>query len=305
MRQSKTFLLVIGMLTISVATAIPGPAAPYSTQLFSLLTNGSSPVDGKNHYQKEFDQQFDAMLAQSALAKAAKPGVPLKQRLMSGPQPEPLTLQDKAGGQQYVYYEACQAHACDDTSLVVLYAPASRAMLGRLHLDGKEEYLGSPSVREKALLDRGKPTPQARIVTDIANYKTFRMKSADFDKLVAEYCKQTYNDIDHGQVSLEYACSKEAGITQIKVDSREGSGQGSAGNYMMSILMFLSWESYAPLKAQLERQLGRAQTSGKDYTAWRYTADKQLNARGTPSIRLSRDADDKSTTLQLGVEQGP
>lgn len=95
MRQSKTFLLVIGMLTISVATAMPGPAAPYSTQLFSLLTNGSSPVDGKNHYQKEFDQQFDAMLAQSALAKAAKPGVPLKQRLMSGPQPEPLTLQER------------------------------------------------------------------------------------------------------------------------------------------------------------------------------------------------------------------
>ena len=131
--------------------------APYNMQLFSLTMNAKSPVDNKNHYVKEFDQAFDAMLAQSALAKTTKNKVPLKKRLMSGPQPDPAIVQDKASGRQYVYYEACQAHVCDETNLAVLYAPASKAMLGRLHMDGKDEFLGKPTAAEQALLSPPKP----------------------------------------------------------------------------------------------------------------------------------------------------
>ncbi|GJI96539.1 hypothetical protein RugamoR57_32570 [Duganella caerulea] len=133
--------------------------AAYNTQLFSLLMNKKSPVDGKNHYQKDFDLAFDALLAKSTLAKSAKPAVPLKKRLISGPQPDPTIVQDQHSGRQYVYYEACQAHACDETNLALLYAPSSKTMLARLHLDGKDEYLGDPSPAEKTLLDHSKNTP--------------------------------------------------------------------------------------------------------------------------------------------------
>lgn len=152
MRIGLTMLALTALLPASAETA--AQIAPYNTQLFSLLLNQKSPVDGKNHYQKAFDLSFDAMLAQSALARGAKAGVPLKKRLLSGPQPDAVVVPDASGTRQYVRYEACQAHACEETKLVVLYAPASQAMFGRLHLDGKDEYLGHPSAAETALLDR-------------------------------------------------------------------------------------------------------------------------------------------------------
>lgn len=139
-----------------VATA--AQLAPYNTQLFGLLINKPSPVDGKNHYQKQFDRDFDGLLAQSQLAKATKVAAPLKKRLMSGPQPDAAVVTDKTGTRHYLYYEACQAHACDETSLALLYAPATNSMRGRLHIDGKDEYLGNPDAAEKALLAPPKAT---------------------------------------------------------------------------------------------------------------------------------------------------
>lgn len=150
-------LCIIGATGIGNAAApagTPADVAPYNTYLFSLLTNKKSLADGKNHYQQGFDQSFDAMLAASPLAKAAAPGVSLKKRLLSGPQPEPVLVQDKGTGRQYVYYEACQAHACDETSLALLYAPSSKRMVGRLRLDGKVAYPGDPTAAEKTLLDQ-------------------------------------------------------------------------------------------------------------------------------------------------------
>lgn len=140
-----------------IATA--AQLAPYKTQLFGLLINKPSPADGKNHYQKQFDQGFDALLGQSRLAKASSVAVPLKKRLMSGPQPDAAVVTDKSGARQYLYYEACQAHACDDTNLALLYAPASKSMRVRLHIDGKDEYLGNPDATEKALLAPPEATP--------------------------------------------------------------------------------------------------------------------------------------------------
>lgn len=140
-----------------IATAVQ--LLPYKTQLFALLINKPGPVDGKNHYQAQFDQGFDALLRQSRLAKASNVAVPLKKRLMSGPQPDAAVVTDKWGARQYLYYEACQAHACDDTNLALLYAPASKIMRARLHIDGRDEYLGNPDATERALLASPKATP--------------------------------------------------------------------------------------------------------------------------------------------------
>ena len=131
------------------ATQTPS-LAPYQAQLFNLLMNRRSPVDGKNHYDRKFDQVFDALLAQSSMAKAS--AVPLKRRLLSGPQPEPDIVDDKVANTVYLYDEACQAHACADTSLALVYAPASGRMAGRLLVDGKQAYLGKPTAAEIDLL---------------------------------------------------------------------------------------------------------------------------------------------------------
>lgn len=161
MIKTKMLALVVSVMALNACHAADaGPAAqlaPYNTQLFSLVMNAKSPVDNKNHYQKQFDQAFDALMAQSALVKASKNKVAIKKRLMSGPQPDPAIVQDKASGRQYLYYEACQAHVCDETSLALLYAPDAKAMLGRLHMDGKDEYLGNPNAAEKALLTPSTP----------------------------------------------------------------------------------------------------------------------------------------------------
>lgn len=159
MNSHRIVLLALCCVIAEVVAAPPAEIAPYNTQLFSLLMNKKSPVDGKNHYRQEFQRAFDAMLSQSTLPEAAKSPVPLKKRLLSGPQPDAAVLQDSLSGIQYVYYEACQAHDCDQTNLAVLYSPQSQAMFGRLHLGGKDEYLGNPSPTEKRLLDQSKNKP--------------------------------------------------------------------------------------------------------------------------------------------------
>ena len=152
------FIAVISICSAADSAAVNAPGvssavAPYQTQLFNLVMNKKSLVDGKNHYQKSFDQRFDAMLASSALAKQQPATVSLKKRLLSGPQPDAVLVRDKTSGREYVVYQACQAHACDETSLAVLYAPVSQAMSGRLTMHGKVEYLGNPGNAEKSLLD--------------------------------------------------------------------------------------------------------------------------------------------------------
>ena len=144
------------------ATAEPLPAAPssaaamapYETQLFNLLTNEKSILDKKNYYQPAFAAQFDALLASSALVKADKTGVPLKKRLLSGPASEASVVTNLPGGRQFLYYDACQAHRCADTSLGLLFDPVSRRMVGKLNLDKQSDYLGMPSESEKRLLQR-------------------------------------------------------------------------------------------------------------------------------------------------------
>jgi len=148
---------ILGATCAASAAAEPSNAAalaPYQTQLFNLLTNGKSILDKKNYHQPAFSARFDALLASSSLAKADKTGVSLKKRLLSGPAAEGAVLTGLPGGRQFLYYDACQAHRCDDTSLGLLFDPASGRMVGKLNLDKQSEYLGAPSESEKRLLQR-------------------------------------------------------------------------------------------------------------------------------------------------------
>ena len=153
---------ILGVACATAVTAELRPAAPlsaaavapYETQLFNLLMNQRSILDKKNYYQPAFAAQFDALLASSALAKADKTKVSLKKRLLSGPASAGSVVTDLPSGRQFLYYDACQAHRCDDTSLGLLFDPVSRRMIGKLNLDKQSEYLGAPSDSEKHLLQR-------------------------------------------------------------------------------------------------------------------------------------------------------
>jgi len=129
---------------------------PYRTQLFNLLSKDDNVVDGHNYYQGGFDKQFDALLASSRLAKADKTRIPLKKRLLSGPAPEPALRTDPTSGTQWIVYDACQAHRCDEIALCLLYDPTSRRMVGKLNLDKRFEFLGAPSAGEQRLLGQAR-----------------------------------------------------------------------------------------------------------------------------------------------------
>jgi len=128
----------------------------YRTQLFNLLSQEKNIVDGKSHYQRCFAKQFDGLLASSKLAKADKTGISLKKRLLSGPAEEAALERDPATGTQWLVYDACQAHRCDEISLRLLYDPAARRMVGKLNLDKQSEFLGAPSAGEQRLLEQAR-----------------------------------------------------------------------------------------------------------------------------------------------------
>lgn len=134
--------------------AMGGAAAvkPYGTQLFNLVVDSADVVDGKNYHQAGFAKRFVALLASSSLAKSGKTRVPLKKRLLSGPATQPALLADPATGRQWLVYDTCQAHRCDEISLRLLYGPASRRIGGKLNLDKQFEFLSTPSAAEQHLL---------------------------------------------------------------------------------------------------------------------------------------------------------
>ncbi|WP_166793520.1 hypothetical protein [Pseudoduganella plicata] len=134
------------------AAAAPAANAPFNTQLFNLLENKKNIVDGKHYYRKDFAQAFDALLASSKLSRVDENKVSLKKRLLSGPAGEPDAVTE--AGKQYLYYRACQAHMCDETNLGLVYEPASGKMAASLRLNGQQEYLGTPTPAERALLER-------------------------------------------------------------------------------------------------------------------------------------------------------
>lgn len=145
--------------------------------------------------------------------------------------------------------------------------------------------------------------PLTDVVHGLADFKTFRMTSAQFDTLVAPYCKKVRDRNFKLMILATYRCAPNSGITEIKMDSRQGFGS-PLPNYMMTISVDFAIEKYAVVKAQVEKKLGRAKPRGEDFLEWRYAADKALSAVGNPVINLSRDASDNSASLHIVLEQG-
>lgn len=124
----------------------------FDTELFNLLINRNSIIDGKNHFNKSFSNSFDLLLSGSKLSTPKENSASLRKRLLSGPAPKPIYISDVVTGKQYIYYEACQAHACDETNLALLYEPLSKAMRARLFANNQYEFLGNVSQQEMQLL---------------------------------------------------------------------------------------------------------------------------------------------------------
>jgi len=120
----------------------------YNTQLFNLVDK-NSVMAGKK-FDKDFAARFDKLLQASHVANGPGELKFLKKRLLSGPAPEPVYV--TASGKQYLYYESCQAHACDETYLSLLFDVDTKVMSGRLVDSGKSSVLGTPSAQELKLL---------------------------------------------------------------------------------------------------------------------------------------------------------
>jgi hypothetical protein len=132
-------------------TATIAPAlAPYNVELFNLLLNRKNVVTGVNGFNKEFAASFDKLLREALPNGSAQDHAFLKKRLLSGPEGTPRSL--TVNGKQYLAYDACQAHACDQTRLTLLYAVQSKAMFAALRIDGVPQILGHPAPAEQALL---------------------------------------------------------------------------------------------------------------------------------------------------------
>ncbi|RFP08416.1 MULTISPECIES: hypothetical protein [unclassified Duganella] len=156
----------------------------------------------------------------------------------------------------------------------------------------------SPAAAEQA-----QQAPLGIVVGALADYKTFRLKSADLASIIAPYCTRVRDKARKTMILWEYTCSPDSGITAIRMDSREGLGE-PLPNYMMSIVVDFSANSFPAMKALVEKKLGRPKKGGSDYSEWRYSLDKALNQSGNPVINLSR-ADTQSASLQIALEQGP
>jgi hypothetical protein len=141
------------------------------------------------------------------------------------------------------------------------------------------------------------------VVGALADFKTFRLKSAELATIIAPYCTRVRDKARKTMILWEYTCSPDSGITAIRMDSREGLGE-PLPNYMMSIVVDFSANSFLAMKTLVEEKLGRPQKSGNGYSEWHYSLDKALNQSGNPVINLSR-TDTHSASLQIALEQGP
>lgn len=141
----------------------------------------------------------------------------------------------------------------------------------------------------------------ARIIGALANYKTFRMTSAQIHALITTECKRILFRVVDESTLAKYACNESSGIREIKIDSYE-SGQK---NYLWYVVVFFDAQKFSSIRSDVQKRLGKPHRSGEDYSNWRYSTDKQLNAHGNPSIMLMLSDDGEDGIFQLGLEQGP
>lgn len=125
----------------------------YDTEPFNLLVNKRSLIDGKNHFSQKISHAFDELLLKTSAIKSKKDFEELRQRLLSGPAPKPRFYKNSVTQSEYIFYEICQAHACNTTNLIMLYAPRSQSMAIRLSINEKVEFLEDKSASTRLCLE--------------------------------------------------------------------------------------------------------------------------------------------------------
>lgn len=134
-----------------VRTRAPEGLTQYNTKLSNLVSDKKNVIDHRNYFSPEFARDLDRLLVRATRSK--QDCALLKRRLISGPESDPTILLDRVEQRIYFYYEACQAHACDETNLRLLYEPRSKTMVGSLTYGGKHQFLGPVSHREKQIFE--------------------------------------------------------------------------------------------------------------------------------------------------------
>jgi len=134
----------------------PDSLTRFDTEFFRLVNPESSidPQTKKNYYDPALAKQFDAVIKQfSTLDKK------LKQKLLSGPAAKGKYI--TVGTSTYIFYSACQAHACNTTDFVVLYQPEKQRLIGRLQYKCNVYPANNPTPQETSAINALSPIESA------------------------------------------------------------------------------------------------------------------------------------------------
>lgn len=145
-------------------------------------------------------------------------------------------------------------------------------------------------------------TPLNIIISELANYKTFRLSSASIDSLINTYCRKNKEVKDENMIFSLYDCDRFSGVNSIKLDSRENSAER---NYLMSLTINFTVGSYDSIKKIVENNLGRPTKSDKTSETWQYSSDRNLMEHGNPVIYITRNDAKNKASFHLALEQGP
>ena len=139
------------------------------------------------------------------------------------------------------------------------------------------------------------------IIRELATFKTFRKTQAEFQQVLHDVCQRTNEIKDESGIVSRYACNPASGIERVRIDTR----QDKLGSYVMTLSVYYNYAAYARVRSAVERQLGTRSTKAGDMVLWRDASDPHLNKLGNPVIYVDRDADTKTASFELGLEQGP
>ncbi|MFK3739094.1 hypothetical protein [Massilia sp. TN1-12] len=169
---------------------------------------------------------------------------------------------------------------------------ASVFVLSTGHAAGLEGDIKKVAASDRALVN---------IVSELATFKTFRKTQAEFQQVLHDVCQRTNEIKDESGIVSRYACSQASGIERVRIDTR----RDKLGSYVMTLSVYYNYAAYARVRSAVERQLGTRSTKTGDMVLWRDASDPHLNKLGNPVIYVDRDADTKTASFELGLEQGP
>jgi len=139
------------------------------------------------------------------------------------------------------------------------------------------------------------------VIGSLSNFKNFRLKTSDLDKLLKGSCTKKSEDKSDFNVESLYVCDPKSGLEHARIDWRNGDGE----SYVMALSVYFNYPQYENVKKVMQQNLGRASLRQKDMILWRLSSDKKLNELGNPAIYATRDPDQNTASFQLVLEQGP